>query len=295
MGESSEESSSILRAVQRGDHVYLADEKVFIYDLIADRYEDLILFKSFFYFNHYREIARFLYEHVLKVLREDSVIADIGCGTGFWSLLFKRLGYKVVGLDLSKKSVEISFSRGVDSVVGEASHVGFRRESFDLVVALASVINHMKNPKNFFRDVYYILKPGGYLVFDFDSAWALDNLYEAIIYRNNSREILTSILKLKILERGFDIEWNFGGIEIRVFTPIEIIRYLKIYDMELLRIEPIHILPGIVPVRILERVSSKSLKRVITAMYKIDYFIKKILSIPIPLAVSYIVLAKKRY
>ncbi|MEL9929937.1 MAG: methyltransferase domain-containing protein [Sulfolobales archaeon] len=271
-----------------------SDERIFIYDLIADKYEDLVISRSFFYSNHYREIIRFLRKQVLKRVKRGGLVADIGCGTGFWSLLLKKLGYQVIGIDISSRSIEISFSRGVESLAGDARHMSFRREAFDLVLSLASVLNHLKNPREFFRDASYILKPGGFLVFDFDSSWALDNLYEALIYKNYSKKILKSLITLKILREDLDLEWSFGGIEIKMFSPIEIMRILKEYGLDIIRVEPIHIFPGFIPVRIQENTENITLKKILTALYKIDHLVKKVLPMPIPLPVSYIVLARKK-
>jgi len=267
------------------------------YDEIADEYEKEIIYGSLFYYEHYRAIADFLIRHILKNNMSGSRrlrVLDVGCGTGFWTKIFRDLGYETTGLDLSIKSVEKAFSRGLEVFVNDASHISIRKESFDIVSALSSVINHLDGLDKFLRDAWYVLRGGGYLVFDFDSSWSLDNIYEALIYKNSSREILSSIVKLRFLNKGYKIYWDLGDTYIRVYSPLEIFNSLRKYRFEVLRFEPIHMISSAIPVRIQEKADKPFIRRIVSTMHEMDNKIKKKLPFFIaPFSVSYIVLARK--
>ncbi len=265
------------------------------YDRIAEDYEEEIIYGSLFYYEHYKAIADFILRHILSNgLKKDTRILDIGCGTGFWTKIFRDLGFDVVGLDLSSKSVEKAFSKGLEVFVNDASHVSLRKESFDIVTALSSVVNHLDDLGGFLRDVWLVLKKNGYLVFDFDSAWSIDNFYEALLYKNSSREILTKFISLEFLSRGYRIYWDFGDIYIKVYSPLEVISSLRRYGFKVIKIEPIHVISSIIPVRIQEKTKNPLMKRVIDAIHKIDKELRKNIPFYItPFSVSYIILAEK--
>jgi len=72
------------------------------------------------------------------------MILDIGCGVGEPTLspLHER-GYRVVGLDISDS--HLAFCRGLDVVLGDAHHLPFPNDSFDLVVA-TEILEHVAYP-----------------------------------------------------------------------------------------------------------------------------------------------------
>jgi len=270
--------------------------KIFIaeaYNKLAENYEDTVVSRSLFYSEHYRAIAKFLLRNVIHRLKRGSLVADLGCGTGFWSILIKKLGFEVIGLDISLRSIEKAYEKGLESFVGDIEKISLRNESFDLVIALASVINHIDSHDQFFKNVSRILKKNGYLVFDFDSAWSIDNLYEALIYKNSVHNILRRFLDFSILQRGYKILWEFGNIYIRLYTPIEIIKELRAQGFEIIKIQPIHILSSIIPVRIQEKTEDDITRDIIRSLHKLDDYINRLFPIPYPLPVSYIVLARK--
>jgi len=67
-------------------------------------------------------------------------VLDVGCGTGENALLAASLGYETVGVDLSKKAIELAErkarQRGIDArfVVADALRLGDLGERFDTVL-----------------------------------------------------------------------------------------------------------------------------------------------------------------
>lgn len=279
---------------QRSSSNYITSKSRF-YDEIADDYEKEIVYESAFYYEHYKAIADFLARYLVKNNSRILKILDIGCGSGFWSNILREMGYEVVGIDISSRSVEKASSKGLAVMVGDAENISIREESFDAAIALASVINHLDHLDKFFRDVNLVLKRGGYLIFDFDSSWSIDNLYEALIYRNhNSREIIKSFISFRALRKGYKIYWDLGRIYINVYSLFEIFSLLKRNGFSIRYYEPIHMFSSIIPVRVQEETKNQKIRRIIDILHRLDDKTKKILRFFVtPFTVSYIVLAQK--
>lgn len=95
-------------------------------------------------------------------------VLDLGAGTGDLSAEFRRQGaVGVIGLDVSAAMLgraESKFGRaGIDWVQGDALHLPFADETFD-VVASAFVMRNLPDLTGSFEEMARVLKPGGRLV-----------------------------------------------------------------------------------------------------------------------------------
>jgi len=130
---------------------------------------------------HYDRIAklydrRYLEEQTakiraaLRILRRqpDGLILDVGCGTG---LLFEHLKSQarlLVGVDLSRRILEIARQRAkgngdVELVQADADHLPFTKRLFDVVFAV-TLIQNMPNPARTLREIRAVTKPRGHVV-----------------------------------------------------------------------------------------------------------------------------------
>ncbi len=105
-------------------------------------------------------------------IKDGLKILDAGCGIGGSSLwLAQHYGVKVVGITLSdyqrKKAEKLSFKYGVDQkvtfMVRDFCDTRFDKNSFDVVWAIESV-SSADDKRDFLKEAYRILKPGGKLV-----------------------------------------------------------------------------------------------------------------------------------
>lgn len=120
--------------------------------------------KNFTYFNFFR--------FVLPAIRRENPknILDVGSGAGTIGLYLSSLGFKVVGLDISKHAVKqanASAKRlGVQSK-SEYINIDFlrfsRNEKFDVIICL-EVIEHLKNDDFVLKKLKERLVPNGLLV-----------------------------------------------------------------------------------------------------------------------------------
>jgi len=131
-----------------------------IYDKLAKRYHKIT---ANHFFNAYLEVPATT--SLLKNVKNKKVL-DLGCGTGRHTVILKRRGAKVWGIDLSPKMIEIAKSeiKDVDFKIGSVYRLPYKSNFFDIVVA-GLVIGYFKNLDKAFKEVYRVLKNNGIFVF----------------------------------------------------------------------------------------------------------------------------------
>ncbi len=90
-------------------------------------------------------------------------VLDVGCGDGVISEPASQLGNSVASVDLPTITM-LAHKRRVSSVVaGDAEHLAFAANSFDVVLA-SEVVEHLWAPQSFFDEAYRVLRAEGYLI-----------------------------------------------------------------------------------------------------------------------------------
>lgn len=93
-------------------------------------------------------------------------VLDLGCGTGFLSLMLSELGHTVTGIDISTDMIALAqekaatAGRDVEWRVGDVEHLDDADGSYDLVVA-RHLIWTLPNPAQAVREWQRVLAPGG--------------------------------------------------------------------------------------------------------------------------------------
>ena len=115
-----------------------------------------------------QELSRNLPESPQKVL-------DVGCGTGVMGLLFAEMGHQVTGIDLSEgmmaKAREKAYAQKlpVELKIGDAEHLAFNDESFDVVVN-RHLLWTLPHPEIALVEWRRVLKKGGVILI-IDGVW----------------------------------------------------------------------------------------------------------------------------
>ncbi len=122
----------------------------------------------------FRIMARYL-----RRIPEGARVLDGGCGLGDWTLYLTRLGFKTVGLDLSRKTVDQLKARfpNAEFVDGDIRRTAFDDASFDLYFSWGVFEHFESGQKDCIREAFRLLKPGGYLLVSVP----LDNLRHSIL------------------------------------------------------------------------------------------------------------------
>ena len=105
-------------------------------------------------------------------------VLDLCCGTGKVGAEMARRGYHAVGVDLAEGMIRCCHEREplMPAAVMDATKLGLRPESFDLVVSLYDSLNYITDPEGLqqcFIGVARALRTGGLMIFDMNTARAL--------------------------------------------------------------------------------------------------------------------------
>lgn len=112
--------------------------------------------------------------------RPTTRVLDVGCGTGFITLLLAELGYHCTGCDLSSEMVATARQNAEEQglsvrfEVGDAEHLAAADGSYDVVVN-RNVLWTLPEPERAVREWQRVLAPGGRLVV-IDGDWFDDRL-----------------------------------------------------------------------------------------------------------------------
>ncbi len=107
-----------------------------------------------------------IYRAVLRVLEElesKGSILDFGSGTGSLARQLAQSGKynSVWAADLMEKPADLHDVQWIRADLNDP--LPQREETFDVIVA-AEVIEHLENPRAMVREIFRLLKPGGYAV-----------------------------------------------------------------------------------------------------------------------------------
>ena len=97
---------------------------------------------------------------ILEVLRPDSIVLDVGAGSGYVKEMdFKNQAKEVTGIDLDPGISKNPFLHSYK--IGSVYELGVLGDKqFDVIIC-NSVIEHIDEPKKFVTEIERMLKPGG--------------------------------------------------------------------------------------------------------------------------------------
>lgn len=128
--------------------------------------------------NNFERKGRELYANRLQIVRSSGVkpgstVADIGAGTGFFTLLLaKEVGPKgkVYAVDIKKEFIDFISKRAkeakqknIESRMGKEDSIGLPANSIDLAF-ICDTYHHFEYPQSVLASIYSALRPGGRIV-----------------------------------------------------------------------------------------------------------------------------------
>lgn len=108
-------------------------------------------------------------KYFLALVEKKGVVLDAGCGTGRHFALLSRKSDKVIGIDSSKKMIEVAEKKIIDlnlenvqATAADFTSLPFKNESFDYVFYLASIHHLPKSEQQkAFNEMHRVLKKDG--------------------------------------------------------------------------------------------------------------------------------------
>ncbi len=98
---------------------------------------------------------------------QNNYFLDIGCGTGNLLKFGKDYFKNAIGIDCSKKMLEIARKKGYEVIQADATALPFRPNTFNVISAF-SVLHHVYNYNKILKETDKILRSKGFLYTDWD-------------------------------------------------------------------------------------------------------------------------------
>jgi len=157
-------------------------------------------------------------------LPENARILDVGCGPGQDSEYFSNLGFKVTGIDLSDKFIEIAKKRVPNAAFQKADmrKLDFLPEYFDGIWASFSFL-HIPFPdaQKTLAGLLEILKPGGQIFFAIHTSDTTHDRTAPIAGLKDHEEQQVSTFVQEWSQEDFKKLLTDAGLEIKIFRPFD--------------------------------------------------------------------------
>ena len=137
------------------------------YDQWAERYREDYQIAGWSHEGLSRRLALVLRLINALRLKPRSLLLDLGAGPGTYTRAIANIGHRCLGLDYSKKVLEVARSKGKREtyIQGEAYHLPFRSGVFDAVLCIG-VLQSLEQPVRALNEIARILTPGGHILLD---------------------------------------------------------------------------------------------------------------------------------
>ena len=113
------------------------------------------------------ERHQFAYEKA-KTLVEDLDILEIGCGTGYGTMVLAKEAHSVVALDIDTELIaelsNLSPNSNIQYLTFDGKNIPFPKHHFSFVFFF-QVLEHVKDDKSFLNEIKRILHPNGKAIF----------------------------------------------------------------------------------------------------------------------------------
>lgn len=102
---------------------------------------------------------------IKKFIKKSGRVLEIGSSTGLMLSLFKKEGWEVLGIELSKSAAEFAREKGIPTLITSFELAKLANNSFDVVV-LNHTLEHLKNPDQVLKKVKSLLVSDGLIFID---------------------------------------------------------------------------------------------------------------------------------
>jgi len=158
---------------------------------------------------------KFVADYMLKASKpmDNSLCLEIGCGRGVGTKIITEMfgARRVIAFDVDFNQVRRAmkyiahrnFAEKISLFVGNAEHLGFADNTFDAVFDFG-VLHHVPNWRAALKEVKYVLKSGGYFLFEEPTRPILDiPLIKRLLDHPEAGLFTADEFKMALKEAGF--------------------------------------------------------------------------------------------
>ena len=155
----------------------------------------------------------------VRDLPKGARLLDGGCGMGYWTVYFSKMGYPTLGLDVSRATIDKlkKLFPAAEFAVGDIRATGLAEGSYDLYFSWGTFEHFEEGFGPVLSEAYRLLKPGGRLLIStpFDNLRlafrsALFDEYQKVASRERSRfyqwRLTRGEMARVLTQHGFDVE-----------------------------------------------------------------------------------------
>jgi ubiquinone/menaquinone biosynthesis C-methylase UbiE len=177
----------------------------------------------------------------LKGLPSNTLVLDLGTGTGVLLQFLLQKRFEVIGIDFSKDMIEktkekIGKKQGT-LVLGDIENLPFQKETFDIVTAMTT-LEFVKNVKKLLQEIRRVLKSGGQFILGVLtslSSWSFDRKIRGIVSKDifSYAKFYNSFELIKLLRSA-----KFSKIDIKSavvappFTPKRFFPFIEKIELQ---------------------------------------------------------------
>jgi ubiquinone/menaquinone biosynthesis C-methylase UbiE len=263
-----------------------------IYNNMADEYDDIHdLWYGWLLAMTHLNIVQFLDKVNINKKGKLNCL-DVGCGTGFQSILYSLCGFKVTGIDISDKLLlkakskfpEINeYSKKAINLANEikssntiqhpeyqqcsAVSLPYDDNTFDIVNCCGSVLSSIENYEVAIKEMVRVLKPKGYLILEAENKYNMD-LFWPIIDKlllgqleydiplsTSLKNLFSKPSKHVQIVYPFSTHESEVKIPIRLFSSFMLKKEMRLNSIEIIDIKSIHNFTNIIPSVFLDSIS----------------------------------------
>jgi len=134
----------------------------------------------------YSKYALYFDKLIKRNKKDTKMVIDLGCGTGNLTVLLKKMGYDMTGLDISVEMLDKCHEKDKDILwirqdICEMDLYG----TYDVFVSFLDTINHITDKrklKKAFKLVNLFLNDEGLFIFDINTPYKFEHIYKENIF-----------------------------------------------------------------------------------------------------------------
>lgn len=149
---------------------------------------------------------------IQKFYPQPGRVLEIGSSTGLMLQILKKLGWQVLGIEISPKAAEFAKKRGVPTIMTHFETTKLTEEYFDIII-LNHTLEHLENPVKVLGKVNTVLKDGGVLFIDVPnfgglSARILRGKWSYLLPEEHKWHFTLNSLKIILQRNNFQVVYS---------------------------------------------------------------------------------------